>query len=282
MLGHHAASSVDGAIHFVCMDWRHAGELLAAGRRGLHRAQEPLRLGEDQRGHGVLYRSQHELVFAFKAGRAPHTNNVELGRHGRTRTNVWTYPGVNSFGAGRDEALAMHPTVKPVRLVADAILDCSRRGDLVLDGFAGSGTTLLAAERTGRIGYGLEIEPRYVDVAIRRLAEHAGLEAIHAESGLPFAEVGAMRARAEGSERPGVRESAREVYPVKKGRRAGERRRRQLRGGLPQAAEADPLPAGPIGQPQGSTQGHEEPEDRSHGGARREDSRPRGRALVGA
>jgi DNA modification methylase len=109
---------------------------------------------------------------------------------------VWTYAGVNSFGAGRAEALSMHPTVKPVRLVADAILDCSRRGAIVLDGFAGSGTTLLAAERTGRIGYGLEIEPRYVDVAIRRLAEHAGLEAVHVESGMTFAEVAAERARA--------------------------------------------------------------------------------------
>ena len=128
-----------------------------------------------------LYRSQHELVYVFKVGTAPHINNVELGRHGRTRSNVWRYAGVNSFGTERDEALAMHPTVKPVRLVADAILDCSRHGDRVLDGFAGSGTTLLAAERTGRIGYGLEIEPRYVDAAIRRLAEHAGLEASHVE-----------------------------------------------------------------------------------------------------
>jgi DNA modification methylase len=143
---------------------------------------------------GSLYRSQHELVFLFKVGSAPHVNNVALGRHGRTRSNVWRYAGVNSFGAERDEALAMHPTVKPVRLVADAILDCSRRGDRVLDGFAGSGTTLLAAERTGRVGYGLEIEPRYVDAAIRRLAEHAGLDARHVEAGRSFRQMAESRA----------------------------------------------------------------------------------------
>src|SRR5690606_13549640 len=140
-------------------------------------------------GMGSLYRSQHELVHVFKVGTGPHINNVELGRFGRTRSNVWRYAGVNSFGSLRDEALAMHPTVKPVRLVADAILDCSRRGDAVLDGFSGSGTTLLAAERTGRIGYGLEIEPRYVDATIRRLEEHAGLEAIHVETGRTFSQV---------------------------------------------------------------------------------------------
>jgi hypothetical protein len=147
-------------------------------------------------GMGSLYRSQHELVYVFKVGTGPHTNNVELGRHGRSRSNVWRYAGVNTFGSERDEALAMHPTVKPVRLVADAILDCSRRGDRVLDGFSGSGTTLLAADRTGRVGYGLEIEPRYVDVTIRRLAEHAGLEATHVETGRSFDEVSAIRAAA--------------------------------------------------------------------------------------
>jgi DNA modification methylase len=143
---------------------------------------------------GSLYRSQHELIYVFKAGTAPHINNVQLGKYGRTRSNVWRYAGVNSFGAERDEALAMHPTVKPVRLVADAILDSSRRGDRVLDGFAGSGTTLLAAERTERVGYGLEIEPRYVDAAIRRLAKYAGLEAVHVESDRSFDEVAESRA----------------------------------------------------------------------------------------
>ena len=130
----------------------------------------------------------------FKVGTAPHVNNVELGRYGRYRTNVWRYAGANSFGPERDQDLAMHPTVKPVRLVADAILDCSRRGDLVLDGFAGSGTTLLAAERTGRVGHGLEIDPRYVDAALRRMAEHAGLEPVHVASGKKFDEIAAGRA----------------------------------------------------------------------------------------
>jgi len=199
-LTHHAAHSRAGALHFVCMDWRHASELLAASRRVYSECKNLCVWVKTNAGMGSLYRSQHELVYVFKAGVAPHINNVELGRHGRSRSNVWRYAGANSFGSGRDQALAMHPTVKPVRLVADAILDGSRRGDLVLDGFAGSGTTLLAAERTGRIGAGLEIAPRYVDAALRRLAEHAGLEARLAESGKTFAEVAAERAPESDSE----------------------------------------------------------------------------------
>jgi 16S rRNA G966 N2-methylase RsmD len=192
-LSHHAEHSQGGALHFVCMDWRHSGELLVASRRVYSECKNLCVWVKTNAGMGSLYRSQHELIHVFKVGTAPHTNNVELGRHGRTRSNVWRYAGANSFGTERDEALAMHPTVKPVRLVADAILDGSRRGDRVLDGFAGSGTTLLAAERTGRIGYGLEIEPRYVDSAIRRLTEHAGLEAGHIESGRSFDDVAESR-----------------------------------------------------------------------------------------
>jgi DNA modification methylase len=192
-LAQHAAHSRDGALHFVCMDWRHSGELLQAGGRIYSEYKNLCVWAKTNAGMGSLYRSQHELIHVFKVGTAPHTNNVELGRHGRTRSNVWRYAGANSFGGDREEALAVHPTVKPVRMVADAILDCSRRGDRVLDGFAGSGTTLLAAERTERIGYGLEIEPRYVDATIRRLAEHAGLEAVHVESGRSFADVAAGR-----------------------------------------------------------------------------------------
>jgi 16S rRNA G966 N2-methylase RsmD len=197
-LARHVAHSIDGAIHFVCMDWRHLGELLAAGRSVYSEFKNLCVWEKTNAGMGSLYRSQHELVGVFKVGTAPHVNNVELGRHGRYRTNVWRYAGANSFGRGRDEDLAMHPTVKPVRLVADAILDCSRRGDVVLDGFAGSGTSLLAAERTGRVGYGLEIDPRYVDVALRRMAEHAGLEPVHVESGKSFDEITAERAAAAG------------------------------------------------------------------------------------
>ena len=192
-LRQHASFSSDGAIHFVCMDWRHAGELLTAGDSIYSELKNVCVWAKTNAGMGSLYRSQHEFVFVFKVGTAPHVNNVELGRHGRTRSNVWRYAGANSFGPERDEALAAHPTVKPVRMVADAILDCSRRGDRVLDGFAGSGTTLLAAERTGRVGCGLEIDPLYVDVAIRRMAEHAGLEAVHVDSGLSFDELARRR-----------------------------------------------------------------------------------------
>src|SRR5208337_737255 len=119
-------------------------------------------------GQGSFYRSQHELIFVFKNGDASHLNNVELGRHGRNRSNVWTYAGVNTFRAGRLDDLVAHPTVKPVALVTDAIRDCTRRGDIILDPFVGSGTSILAAERVNRRGYGVEIDPRYVDTAIRR------------------------------------------------------------------------------------------------------------------
>ncbi len=142
---------------------------------------------------GSLYRSKHELVFVYKNGTAPHVNNVELGRHGRYRTNVWDYAGVNSLRANRLDELAMHPTVKPVALVADAIKDCSRRGNIVLDAFAGSGTTIIAAERTGRCGYGLELDPKYVDVAIERFRQLTGEEAVHDETGLTLADLTAWR-----------------------------------------------------------------------------------------
>ena len=205
-----AAHSQDGAIHFVCMDWRHLFELLTAGRSVYSELKNLCVWTKTNGGMGSLYRSQHELVFVFKKGTAPHINNVELGRHGRNRTNVWAYAGVNSFGADRDEALAMHPTVKPVALVADAILDCSNRGGIVLDAFVGSGTTLIAAERTGRRGFGLELEPRYVDVSLRRFRDLTGIEPVHVESGLTFKEVecsqralAAERARSDRSERSG-------------------------------------------------------------------------------
>src|SRR2546423_8053461 len=139
---------------------------------------------------GSLYRSQHELIFVFKKGSAPHVNNVELGRFGRNRTNVWDYPGMNTFGKDRGSELAMHPTVKPVALVADAILDCSKRGGIILDAFAGSGTSLIAAEKTGRRGYGIEIDPYYVDTVIRRFDELYGLKAVDTESKRDFESVG--------------------------------------------------------------------------------------------
>src|SRR5690349_21175472 len=143
---------------------------------------------------GSLYRSQHEFVFVFKSGTAPHINNVELGKHGRYRTNVWAYAGANAFGPTRADDLAMHPTVKPVALVADAILDCSRRKAIVLDAFAGSGTTLVAAHKTGRRGYGIELDPLYCDLIVRRLQDLTGLPAVEAGTGRTFDELAAERA----------------------------------------------------------------------------------------
>lgn len=174
--------SVDGAIHYVCMDWRGLRTLLAAGDVYTE-LKNLICWVKAQGGMGSLYRSQHELVAVFKSGSAPHVNNVNLGRHGRNRSNVWSMPGMNSFQKGRAEMLAMHPTVKPVALVADAILDCSKRGGLVLDCFAGSGTTLIAAERTGRVAAGMELDPRYADVILRRFCDVTGIEPVNASTG---------------------------------------------------------------------------------------------------
>src|SRR5690606_10593132 len=148
-----AAFSSDGSIHFICMDWRHSFELLNAAGATYTDFKNLCVWNKTNGGMGSLYRSKHELVFVFKNGSAPHINNVELGKHGRYRTNVWDYAGVNTLGSERAEALAMHPTVKPVSLVADAMLDCSTRNGIVLDCFGGSGTTLIAAERVGRRAY---------------------------------------------------------------------------------------------------------------------------------
>jgi len=194
VLGHLSGHSQDGAIHFICMDWRHMDLLLSAAEPHYAELKNLCVWNKSNAGLGSLYRSKHELVFVFKAGTATHINNIELGRCGRNRSNVWDYPGATAFGAERLEALALHPTVKPVALVADAIQDCSKRQGIVLDAFLGSGTTLIAAEETGRCGYGIELDPRYVDVTLRRLAEVAGLEAVHAATGQSLAETAAARA----------------------------------------------------------------------------------------
>lgn len=188
------SSSVDGSMHFICMDWRHSFELLSAGRATYTELKNLCVWSKDNGGMGSLYRSKHELVFVFKKGENPHINNVLLGRHGRNRTNVWEYAGVNSMRAGRLDELAMHPTVKPVPLVADAILDCSRRGGMILDCFGGSGTSLIAAEKTGRRGYLIELDPIYIDVTIRRFQKLVGESAIHGDSGLTFDQVQEQRA----------------------------------------------------------------------------------------
>jgi DNA modification methylase len=183
-----AAFSVAGSIHFVCMDWRHMEELLAAGRTPYGELKNLCVWVKDNAGMGSLYRSQHELVFVFKHGHNGHRNNVQLGRFGRNRSNIWRYPGANSFARCGEEGnlLALHPTVKPVAMVADAILDCSARGDIVLDAFLGSGTTLIAAERTGRRCCGLELDPAYVDTIVRRWQVLTGGSARHAASGRNF------------------------------------------------------------------------------------------------
>jgi DNA modification methylase len=195
VLGFLASCSCDGAINYIFMDWRHLYELLTAGRKIFSELKNLCVWTKTNGGMGSFYRSQHELVAVFKKGTAPHINNIELGRFGRNRTNVWTYAGMNSFGAERAEALSMHPTVKPVRLLEDAILDCSNRGGLVLDAFVGSGTTLIAAERTGRRGFGIEYEPLYVDIALHRFHKLTGIEPLHLESGLTFKELAKARLR---------------------------------------------------------------------------------------
>jgi DNA modification methylase len=177
-----------GSLHYVCMDWRHQHELLIAALGIYAELKNMCVWVKDNAGMGSLYRSQHELIFVFKNGRTPHRNNVELGQHGRNRTNVWHYPNLNNFGRKGEEGnlAVLHPTVKPVALIADAILDCSARGDLVLDRFLGSGSTLLAAERVGRICRGMELDPLYVDGAIRRWQHFTGDSAIHATKGNRF------------------------------------------------------------------------------------------------
>ena len=186
---HAARHSKPGSIHFQCMDFRHINEVMAAGNTVYSEFKNLCVWVKPSGGMGSLYRSRHELIFVFKNGKAPHINNVELGRHGRYRTNVWEYAGIGGMRAGEEgDLLKMHPTVKPIRLVADAILDCSNRGDIVLDGFIGSGTTLIAAQRVSRVCYGLEIDPAYVDTAIRRWQADTGLDVVHAASGMTFTE----------------------------------------------------------------------------------------------
>lgn len=182
-----------GSIHYICMDWRHLSEALAAGKQVYTEFKNLVVWAKTNAGQGSFYRSQHELILVFKNGEAPHQNNIELGRHGRSRSNVWTYAGVNTFRAGRLDELSIHPTVKPVGLVADAMRDCSRRGDIILDPFMGSGTTILAAERVGRRGYGLEIDPLYVDAAIRRWQDFTKRDAVLKATGQTFDEVAVGR-----------------------------------------------------------------------------------------
>jgi DNA modification methylase len=186
---HMRAHTALGAVIFACIDFRHAWEMLSAAR-----ATELVLLNlaiwaKTNAGMGSFYRSQHELVFVFRNGKESHLNNIELGRHGRSRTNLWTYAGVNGFARkGSENLLALHPTVKPIALVSDAIRDCTKRGDVVLDPFLGSGTSILAAELTGRRCFGIEIDPIYADTAIARWQRLTGKKALNSQ-GLTFEQV---------------------------------------------------------------------------------------------
>jgi len=184
----------DGAIAFVCMDWRHQYELLMAGQLVFDELKNLCVWNKTNAGMGTFYRSKHELVYVFKKGKAAHINNFGLGDTGRYRTNVWDYAGITSISATRDAEQAMHPTVKPVQLVRDAIEDCSRRNDIVLDCFGGSGTTLVAAERCGRRGYLIEYDARYCDTIIRRFEAATGKRATLGQGGPDFETVAAKRA----------------------------------------------------------------------------------------
>jgi ParB-like chromosome segregation protein Spo0J len=189
-LGHGVRCSINGAIHFVCMDWRHMKELQAAGEEIYSGLENLCVWNKSNAGMGSLYRSKHELIFVFKVGTAAHINNVALGRHGRHRTNVWDYLSQNALNGTAKSKLALHPTVKPVVMIADAIRDCSNRGGIILDPFGGAGTTLIAAERTGRRARVIELDPVFVDVSIERWQRLTGGTALHADTGRPFVRSG--------------------------------------------------------------------------------------------
>lgn len=182
-----------GSLHYHCIDWAHVSHLLAAANAVYDEYKNLCVWTKSNAGMGSLYRSQHEFIGVFKKGGAAHVNNVELGKNGRNRSNVWPYAGMNSFSAERDEALSLHPTVKPLALVRDAILDASRRGDIVLDPFGGSGTTLLAADAVGRVARLIELDPLYCDVIVRRAEQALGVSATLAETGQTFAVIAAQR-----------------------------------------------------------------------------------------
>ena len=178
--------SLSGSIHFQFMDWRHLGEMLEAGQANYTELKNLIVWDKSVGGMGTFYRSRHEMIFAFKSGDAAHVNNFGLGETGRYRTNVWSYRGLNTGGADRQEELALHPTAKPVQMLADAMLDCSRRGSVVLDPFGGSGSTLIAAEKTGRRARLIELDPIYVDRIARRWQTYTGDDAVFADNGETF------------------------------------------------------------------------------------------------
>lgn len=242
----HAA---DGSIHYITMDWRHAPELHAAGSVVYTELKNICVWIKSNAGQGSFYRSQHEFVFVFKSGTAPHLNSFGLGQHGRTRSNVWRYQGVNSFRAGRMDELKMHPTCKPILMVVDAMRDCSRRGDIVLDAFAGSGTTIMAAEQVGRRAYCIEIDAQYADVCIRRWQAYTKRDAVLERTGQTFNELAAADAfkspdkpaRPRTVERADARD-ARRPSPLAHGKASGKRAAPSARSAVKSVAK--PKPAG--------------------------------------
>jgi DNA modification methylase len=189
-----ARHSIDGAIHFICMDWRHVEELMGATKEIYSELKNICVWNKSNAGMGSLYRSKHEFIFVFKNGKKPHINNIALGRFGRSRTNVWDYGGQNVLNGTGKSKLALHPTVKPVALVADAIRDCSNRNGIILDPFGGAGTTLIAAEKTGRRARLIEIDPGYVDATVLRWQRLTGRTARNAITGVPFPMTGVTAA----------------------------------------------------------------------------------------
>lgn len=193
VFGEIVAASQDGALIYTCIDGPHLHEMLNAGYATFDELKAVITWAKTNAGMGSLYRSQTELIPLWKTGKAPHINNIELGRHGRYRTTLWTYAGANGFGRGRMEDLAAHPTVKPCAMVMDAIKDASKAKGIILDPFGGSGTTLIAAAKTKRRGYLMELDPLYVDVAIARWEKLFKGQARHAATGLSFAEMTSQR-----------------------------------------------------------------------------------------
>lgn len=188
-----AGKVIDGGVLFVCMDWRHAEHVLRAARSANLTVVTIVVWSKTNGGMGGLYRSSHEFVFVLKKGTRTIHNNVQLGKHGRDRTNVWVYPGANSRGSSANSELKNHPTPKPVELISDALLDVTARGDIIIDPFLGSGTSIIAAEKTGRIVYGMELDPRYVDLIIHRFETYTKIEAVHAETNVTFKQLKALR-----------------------------------------------------------------------------------------
>ena len=184
---------MDGALLYLFMDWRNLDALTEAALARKLEQKNLLVWCKDNAGLGLLYRSQHELIALFKHGAQPHLNNIRMGQEGRNRSNVLFYPGANSFVKGRTEALAAHPTSKPVALLADLILDVTAPGDMIVDTFGGSGSTLIAAERMDRVCSMAELHPPYADGIIRRFEALTGIEAVHIGSGLSFAALAVER-----------------------------------------------------------------------------------------